>query len=273
MQEGLQSLSVREAEVLRLLAAGHDAKSVARSLGLSVHTVNERLRDARRKLGVSSSREAARLLVQMEGAHPNLFVDKKFGKPSSSSLNSWGNEPELPESHNLSADKKMGVALAATSPETASTVGKKGVHPSFAWLAGGIMGGTALIFAAFYFLVGMQSGGELPAGPMTTPVAAPPVMDVMPIADTNNDGKVTAEEYKGFSEQGWGVVSQGKDQVTFSDLDQMSQMAFFGILPNGDGVITRQMYVDAIPSRFRLFDQNGDGSLSPDEINGRAFER
>ncbi len=60
-------LSDKEKQVLRLLLRGHDAKSSARELELSVHTVNERLRDARRKLGVSSSREAARMLHESEG--------------------------------------------------------------------------------------------------------------------------------------------------------------------------------------------------------------
>jgi DNA-binding CsgD family transcriptional regulator len=79
MSEGLQALSDREKETLRLLLGGPDAKSIARSLGLSVHTVNERLRDARRKLGVASSREAARRLAKAEADDPNLFVDKRLG--------------------------------------------------------------------------------------------------------------------------------------------------------------------------------------------------
>lgn len=62
----ISQLSEREKETLRLLLAGHDAKSAARALGLSIHTVNERLREARRKLGVGSSREAARLLADSE---------------------------------------------------------------------------------------------------------------------------------------------------------------------------------------------------------------
>ena len=53
-------MNEREKEALRLLLVGHDAKSIANTLGLSVYTINDRLRDARRKLGVSSSREAAR---------------------------------------------------------------------------------------------------------------------------------------------------------------------------------------------------------------------
>ena len=79
MSEALKSLSVREQETLRLLLAGHDAKSIARNLGLSVHTVNDRLRDSRHKLGVSSSREAARLLAQADAGCPNSLAPKIFG--------------------------------------------------------------------------------------------------------------------------------------------------------------------------------------------------
>jgi len=61
------ALTEKEKLTLRLIVRGHDAKSIARSLGLSVHTINERLRDARRKMAVGSSREAARLLLEAEG--------------------------------------------------------------------------------------------------------------------------------------------------------------------------------------------------------------
>lgn len=81
MRYGVQALTEREKETLRLLVGGHDAKSIARSLGLSVHTVNERLRDARRKLEVSSSREAARLLAEAERNGANFLADKQFGVP------------------------------------------------------------------------------------------------------------------------------------------------------------------------------------------------
>ncbi|WP_404335351.1 DUF4019 domain-containing protein [Sphingomonas sp. MMS12-HWE2-04] len=73
------ALSEREKATLRLLLAGHDAKSIARELGLSVHTVNERLRDARRKLGAASSREAARWLAQSEAANPQNLRDVPLG--------------------------------------------------------------------------------------------------------------------------------------------------------------------------------------------------
>lgn len=66
VSSGAQQLTPRQKEILRLLFAGHNAKSAARELGISVHTVNEHLRDARRSMEVSSSREAARILVESE---------------------------------------------------------------------------------------------------------------------------------------------------------------------------------------------------------------
>jgi len=77
--QGLDALTEKEKETLRLILHGHDAKSIARSFDLSVHTINERLRDARRKLAVSSSREAARLLFDAEGTPPNPLGYTKIG--------------------------------------------------------------------------------------------------------------------------------------------------------------------------------------------------
>ena len=79
MAQGYQALTEKEKQTLRLILRGHDAKSLARHLDLSVHTVNERLRDARRKLEVSSSRAAARLLLEREGRTPDLVGDMALG--------------------------------------------------------------------------------------------------------------------------------------------------------------------------------------------------
>lgn len=56
------TLTEKEIEILRLLTAGHTVKSIAAQLGRSEASINERLRDARRKTGVGSSRELARLI-------------------------------------------------------------------------------------------------------------------------------------------------------------------------------------------------------------------
>ena len=80
MSEGYQALTEKEKQTLRLIGRGYDAKSMARHLGLSVHTVNERLRYARRKLEVSSSREAARLLLAREGDAPYSLGPREIGE-------------------------------------------------------------------------------------------------------------------------------------------------------------------------------------------------
>lgn len=79
MTQGYQALTEKEKQTLRLLLDGHDAKSMARHLGLSVHTINERLRDSRPKLSVSSSKAAARLLRQSESEAPDLVGAGLFG--------------------------------------------------------------------------------------------------------------------------------------------------------------------------------------------------
>jgi DNA-binding CsgD family transcriptional regulator len=56
-------LTDKEREILRLLAGGHTVKSIAAQLGRSEASINERLREARRKTGVGSSRELARQLA------------------------------------------------------------------------------------------------------------------------------------------------------------------------------------------------------------------
>ncbi|GMM91965.1 DUF4019 domain-containing protein [Qipengyuania sp. MTN3-11] len=79
MTDGYRALTEKEKETLRLILHGHDAKSMAAALDLSVHTINERLRNARRKLGVTSSKEAARMLFERERDAPQFLGHKGLG--------------------------------------------------------------------------------------------------------------------------------------------------------------------------------------------------
>jgi len=73
-QDGLlDRLNPTERELLSLLGRGHTAKSIATTRSLSEAAVNERFRAARRKTGVASSREIARLIVAQENRHD--FID------------------------------------------------------------------------------------------------------------------------------------------------------------------------------------------------------
>lgn len=124
-------LTDKECEALRLLARGHDAKSAAQALGLSVHTVNERLAEARRKVGVSSSRAAARRLAQH---HPEIFG------------------PEY-----------LGVANPAAAESVPAGIG--GVRPSLIWW------GAALMLSAILVVAALIVRGGVPASstPATAP--------------------------------------------------------------------------------------------------------
>lgn len=79
MSHAIDQLTEREAEVLRLLLNGHTAKSVAAELNLSIHTVNDYLREARKKLGVSSSREAARISGEQEATAHQKNAPEQIG--------------------------------------------------------------------------------------------------------------------------------------------------------------------------------------------------
>lgn len=90
MASQLDRLTAQERHLLRLLAQGHTAKTIASSEGLSVNAVNERLRSARRKTGAVSSRELARLIdgqaapAPQEIRHKLIDVDGASSSPPTS---------------------------------------------------------------------------------------------------------------------------------------------------------------------------------------------
>lgn len=90
--------------------------------------------------------------------------------------------------------------------------------------------------------------------------------DLMGFADTNQDGKVSAEEFAAFQEQGWGFISQGAESVKAADIQPMMKAAFDGIAPDASGNITHAAYTAATPAKFKAADKNGDGSLSKEEL-------
>ncbi|MEO0248368.1 MAG: helix-turn-helix transcriptional regulator, partial [candidate division WOR-3 bacterium] len=55
-----ERLTPRERDVLQLLAEGQDNKTIATSLGITIHTVEKHLKGVYRKLGVTSRAEALR---------------------------------------------------------------------------------------------------------------------------------------------------------------------------------------------------------------------
>jgi DNA-binding CsgD family transcriptional regulator len=91
----LSRLNEAERRVLRLLAEGHTAKSIATELGTTPAAVNERLREARRKTCVGSSRELARLLKAQENRHEQIGIGT--GRPAEAVLSQSDAEPWRPQ--------------------------------------------------------------------------------------------------------------------------------------------------------------------------------
>lgn len=82
-------LNANEKAALHLLLQGHDAKTAAQEIGVTPNIINERLRSARQKLQVTSSKAAARMLADHEGIAPKFIVPKNIGivqKPKSDAV-------------------------------------------------------------------------------------------------------------------------------------------------------------------------------------------
>ncbi|HEX8400453.1 MAG TPA: DUF4019 domain-containing protein [Allosphingosinicella sp.] len=147
MAQGTQALTEKEKQTLRLIVRGHDAKSTARHLGLSVHTINERLRDARRKLEVSSSREAARLLLDTESAES--AADKQIGEASAPAAAANSDRPD------------------------SGTGGASGVASPVAWLVGGIV--TMSVILGILAITAVPQSAGAPASAQAS--AAAPITE------------------------------------------------------------------------------------------------
>lgn len=143
-------LNEREKKALRLLLVGHNAKSIANTLGLSVYTINDRLRDARRKLGVSSSREAARRLAESDGAAPNLVGAKEIG---------------------------IAQAVAANGRTDEAAAPRSAVHRR-AWLTGGMLIMSLIIAAvALSTMIGSHNDAQTPATSSASAASQPAETD------------------------------------------------------------------------------------------------
>ena len=150
MAGGYQALTEKEKETLRLLVDGYDAKSMARYLGLSVHTNNERLRDARRKMATSSSREAARLVRAAESGSPQSL-----------------------------GDTKLGDVLPGCGEQTAANHAAGGAIPHRRWLIGGTVMSLALGAYALAALFGSAAAPS--AAPVVTAAESPDPASQAPI--------------------------------------------------------------------------------------------
>lgn len=184
MTAGIHALTEKEKETLRLLVSGYDAKSMARHLGLSVHTVNERLRDARRKMAVSSSREAARQLRESERQAPKKLGDKAFGDAVAAGVDE--------------------IATSAEAPRMVRPLG---------WIAGGLLMSLSLALLAFSSMTG--TAGAPAAAPSTASAESAAVgaardwLALVDKGDWNASWEGTGQAFKALNTaQTWARVSE-----------------------------------------------------------------
>jgi len=190
---GLQALTEKEKETLRLLVDGHDAKSMARHLGLSVHTINERLRDARRKMSASSSREAARQLREIERQDPQFLADRVLGA----------------------------AAAVSNMEELRAPVGARRMSRRFGWIAGGILMSFSLALLALSSLPGSaptpaSSPATLPTVTLSTPAtetaavqSARQWLALVDKGDWNGSWNATGQAFKSLNtSERWADVSE-----------------------------------------------------------------
>jgi DNA-binding CsgD family transcriptional regulator len=227
MTTGLDTLTDKEKTALRLLLRGHDAKSSARELGLSVHTVNERLRDARRKLGVTSSREAARRLLAEEASSPESEGDKTLG------------------------DRALGDASVATvaAPVTASATrrwaGRRLALPALGVLV------MSLILAALLLPAHFTSGGLLSVMP------TPPASNTAPVEPSAAAARAAEDFLKLVDESRW-TESYAATGGQFRELNTEERWAEVSeqVRPPLGKLLTRDLvaneYVPAPPEGYRL---------------------
>jgi DNA-binding CsgD family transcriptional regulator len=76
--QGIENLSAAQVETLRHVFAHRSSKEIARIMGVSPHTVDERVRRAIKALGVSSRVEAARIV---EAASPEPYQPLIYQSP------------------------------------------------------------------------------------------------------------------------------------------------------------------------------------------------
>lgn len=182
---GFPTLTEKEKESLRLLVDGHDAKSMARHLGLSVHTINERLRDARRKMSASSSREAARQLREIERQDPQFLTDRLLGD----------------------------VAVTGMG-EPRTSARRRRMSRRLGWIAGGIIMSISLALFAFASLSGTPQApaAPQPAAPVSETAAVQAARQWLALTDKgdwNGSWNATGQAFKSLNtSERWADVSK-----------------------------------------------------------------
>ena len=140
---GLEKLSAAQVETLQHVYAHRSSKEIARIMGVSPHTVDERLRRAIRTLGVNSRIEAARLIAS--NSEPSAYQPLIYQSPQLASAT------EAPEEHAALDGKGQSGSLSIgyPFPTKARPINTHGLRARILWPIL-IAFGTIMAFAALY---------------------------------------------------------------------------------------------------------------------------
>ena len=165
----VQRLSDGQLEVLRLVDEHLNSKEIAVELGISPHTVDQRIRGAIRTLGVTKRQEAARLVAQIQPyqrlIHQPPYIDEP-AKPAET-----GGAISFQIRH---ADRAGGVGLSGLETEQGTLVSRPFLVPPWStrshprnemsvsqrllWILSIAMGAS---FSAGMYLAGLESLARL----------------------------------------------------------------------------------------------------------------
>lgn len=249
MADGIDALTDREKETLRLIVRGHDAKSAARELGLSVHTINERLRDARRKLSVSSSREAARRLLAAEAPDPELLGDTLLGEVQPTS--------------------------DMAQPRSPASLGRWAKHRVALIFTGALV--MSLLFAAL--LIPQSPLALLPTGFAVTSAATEQSQADQAAIATENEIVLAAQEWLALVDaHDWGATwsASGKQFRELNTQEQFAETAE-SVQPKLGATLSRtflsQEFVPAPPAGYETVKFRTQFAEKPDTVETLALQQ
>ncbi|MBO9711414.1 helix-turn-helix transcriptional regulator [Sphingomonas sp.] len=126
MKERIETLSPRQLEILRYVAARLSSKEIAQRLGVSPATVDSHVAAAVQRMGVTSRREAANALLRWEGdALPSTtFEGHHGGDPGENSL---PNPEPLPDVDGWSIRRGEGSEGGVPPPSAPPSSGRGGM--------------------------------------------------------------------------------------------------------------------------------------------------
>ena len=96
-RQRLASLTNRQVAVLDLLVMHKTSKQIARELGISVHTVDQRIKAARQKLGANDRATLARTYTKLKSIYgESVYGSLEVDPQTESSAQDAGDQPEDP---------------------------------------------------------------------------------------------------------------------------------------------------------------------------------